>query len=459
MDSETIKQRLISGAIWSFAGRVVTACAGVTTYFFLARLLGPDEMGAYFLSLSFATAGAMVAGLGLNRSVVRLVAETYAEKEYDQTRSVVIRALSVGAIGATVWGVAIWCGLGGWIASAVFKSVLVNKVVGLVALWTAALTLQNLTAEAFRGFHDIASATIYGGLLTNLVTVGGLLGLWLAFSSLPLERAAFVAIAAIGLNVLIALVVLQKKVRALPTGRGAFSFRKLLRISWPLWVTNLLVFVLLQSNLWILSFFRPDNEVALYGASARLVALVQMPLMVINAVVPSTIAEMHKKDNIRPLQDLLRRVATLAGWPALLVVLTFVGFGGFILKTVYGDFYAAGDRVLLFLSLGQLVNVWVGAAVVTLMMTGLEIFIMTLSVVTGAFNILMSVYAASRYGADGVAIVYCITIASHALLAFLLVRWRLGIWTHMSLSVSSIRQGFQFVLGRFRGAREGASFK
>jgi len=48
----------------------------------LARLLTPDEMGAYFLTFSLVSVSALVAQLGMGQTVVRLVVGAMASSHY-----------------------------------------------------------------------------------------------------------------------------------------------------------------------------------------------------------------------------------------------------------------------------------------------------------------------------------------------------------------------------------------
>ena len=55
---------------------------------------------------------------------------------------------------------------------------------------------------------------------------------------------------------------------------------------------SLLNFVMIRSDLWILAAFRGPEDVAIYGAAARLVIVVAVPLSIVNAVVQPMISEL-----------------------------------------------------------------------------------------------------------------------------------------------------------------------
>src|SRR5581483_4666855 len=115
-------------------------------------------------------------------------------------------------------------------------------------------------------------------------------------------------------------------------------------------------------DLLVLGAFRPQPEVALYGAATRLVVLVATPLWILRGVLPPLIAELHAQGRRVELERTLRAGATLAGLPSLLILLVFVFFGRPVMGVLYGSFYRKGALVLVLLSLGRLVSVWAGSS-------------------------------------------------------------------------------------------------
>jgi len=103
LHKRSIKEKLLKGGAWAFAGKVVTALSGLAISALLARLLTPEEMGAYFLTFSLVSVAAIVAQLGLTQTVVRLVAESMGTDRPGRARQSVILALRLaGFSGLTI---------------------------------------------------------------------------------------------------------------------------------------------------------------------------------------------------------------------------------------------------------------------------------------------------------------------------------------------------------------------
>src|SRR5687767_1482072 len=77
----SLKKRLLSGSTWAFGGKIGATAIGVVTNGLLARMLSPQEFGAYLLAFSIVSVGAVIGSLGLPKTVLRFVAENMVLKQ------------------------------------------------------------------------------------------------------------------------------------------------------------------------------------------------------------------------------------------------------------------------------------------------------------------------------------------------------------------------------------------
>jgi O-antigen/teichoic acid export membrane protein len=230
---------------------------------------------------------------------------------------------------------------------------------------------------------------------------------------------------------------LFKKVAALPGTGNAEEDNGIgatLSVAWPLLIANLTHFAVTQADVWILGAFCPQEELAVYGAAARLMSIIVMPLMLLNAVVPPIIAELHVQGKKAAMETTLRSTAAIAGFPAFITLLAFIFFGKPILTLVYGGFYAKGAVVLAILSLGQLVNVWAGSCGITLMMTGNQTSRMAIALASALLAIGGGLWAVQSHGMVGVAIAAAFTMMCQNVAMVLFVKSKVGVWTHASFN-------------------------
>jgi len=435
-----LRERLLSGGAWALAGRLGAVLSQLVINALLARVLSPQDLGAYFLAFSIISVGSVAGWLGLDQAGVRFVAVSLGLGEYRRARRAVGKVVRFGLIGAVGAG-AIYLAVGGLVGGRLFHSPALAAVTGLVAAWISVTSLQSLLAATFRGFHDIRLATVFGASISGIGLLPGALMVLSLGLVLVLEGSATLALVLLlailsGLaTALTAGWMLARKTATLPaSGGSSVGSSEMLGVAWPLLVTNLTLFVITQVDLWILGAFRTPEEVAVYGAAARVVLLVAMPLQIMNAVIPPIIAEMYAQGTRRDLERTLRPMATLAGIPALLVLLGFVFFGGPILGLVYGGYYGAGAPVLVLLSAGQLVSVWVGSCAITLAMTGHQALLMGVTLLCGVATVLAGLALVGGYGPEGVAVAAAGGLALQNLLLWLAARHATGIWTHLGFA-------------------------
>ena len=439
---QLLKSRLISGSIWAFGGQAISIAAALAANIFLARLLAPNEMGLYFLAFSLASSAAIVAQLGLNRTVVRLVAESIGADQPARALAAVRTVFRLGILGGVVVAGLLLTGIGEWLALHIFNSAILAKVLVPIAFWAIVISLRSLQAEAFRGLHDIRSATILGDPLSRSVLVILLAALWVSRRGATLDVALWLSIvAAIASGILAAICLRQRtnqlRIRATDsaTGRVDLPALQILAVSWPLLVTGLTIFLLTQVDLWVIGAYRPHAEVAIYGVAARLVLFVAMPIFIINSVLASTIAELYAQGRKEELERVLRTAATLAGVPSFVVLLAFTLAGDKILSLIYGAYYQQAAGILTWLSFGQLSNVWVGSCGIVLMMTGHQGTMMRITAFSGLLVLAGDLYFVTVYGIMGVAVVTVVGMTLQNVLLLVVTKKKTGIWTHIQLSL------------------------
>lgn len=444
--------RLLSGSVWAFGGRGLGTVLALLINAFLARLLTPDQLGAYFLAFSVMTVLVLVAQLGGKPTMVRLVAASRATNRDGRARAAAGRVVLLGLLGSVTVGSAWWL-LGGELAGRLFESEDIGRVSGLIAIWVGVLALAELHTEGHRALGDIRAAVLLGWVANNVVLVLVLAVVLVSGVSFGFRAALVVSIVGAAVTLLIGAGTLWRRLWALP--RGQIALREVLTVSMPLLGTHLLLFVVGQSGLWILGALRPEAEVALYGAAFRLVTVVKMPLLIANAVVPPFISDYHARGEIEALETTLRGTATVAALPALVVLAAFAIAGGPILGVVFGDPYRDAALLLAVLSLGQAVNVWAGSADITLMLTGHQIPMLRVTAISGGAGIVGAIWAGSQYGAAGVAWAAAATWLLQAILMLSLARRLVGVRPGASFAPASLKAAYQLVMQGLRGGAQG----
>ncbi len=149
---KTVNYELISGGAWALSSKVMLAIVGLVINALLTRLLTPQEVGAYFLTLTLVGCASMLAQFGLDHAVVRLIAESLGLKKFLRARKAIFKALLLLSCGIITLALVLFCGLGDFLATRLFNSSIISEVIDLTVIWFVAVAFQGVIAEIFRGF-------------------------------------------------------------------------------------------------------------------------------------------------------------------------------------------------------------------------------------------------------------------------------------------------------------------
>lgn len=453
LSGSSLRRRLLSGSTWAFSGKVAATALGVITNGLLARMLSPQDFGAYFLAFSIVSVGAVLGSLGLPKTVVRFIAEQMVLGQPGRAQKAIYTALKLGVLGTLFVSLAYLIIGGDLVGEYIFHSPALVAVTGLIAGWMAISVMQEIMAEAFRGFHDIRMATLLGGLATGGKSGGVMMRalllvcvalLWSSSGQTDLRTVLLASIGSGMASTLLAVWLLRRRLSSLDDqgAENPISAKDALRDAFPILIISLTSFVLLSSaDLWILGAFRSQAEVAVYGSAARLVALIAMPLLITNLVLPPIIAEMYAEGKTVRLERTVRGFSTISGVPALLLLMVFVLLGGPILGLVYGSYYQSGTMVLALLSAGKIAAVWSGSCGAVLQFTGNQRSMLWVNLLTSPLFIVGALLVVRDYGPIGVASMSAAIMVLQNVLLVLVAKRKTGMWTHVSLSLSPLRKG------------------
>jgi O-antigen/teichoic acid export membrane protein len=261
------------------------------------------------------------------------------------------------------------------------------------------------------------------------------IGIWIAIGHSNLKQVITLFIIASTISIMVGGVNLWRLCRRVcqngDSPGNESGMEHILSISWPMWITNLLLFVLAQADLWVLGIFHVEGGVALYGAGSRLAILILTPLLIINAVIPPHVAELHTKKRKAEFEQIMRSTATISGIIGFFLFILLGIFGKPILGIIFGEYYRNAATVLLLLSFGQFVTVWAGSCGIALMMTGHQILMMVITVVSGVISILLAIALVKQYGPEGVAFATTMGLVFQSLAMVTAVKVKVDVWTQM----------------------------
>lgn len=406
----------------AFAIRIVSAAIAFGSQVLMARWMGGFEYGIFVLVWVVAVIGGNLACLGFHTSVIRLVPEYREKQMLAELRGILfVSRLFVLLSSSFIAALAAACL---WMLSDRVEPYYVTPfLLGLFCLPMVALgdTLQGLARAHAWAVAALSPTYLIRPVLMLLFFAGALL---LGYPPTAVT-AVFTAILGTYATTVLQLASLSQRMEsAVPAGPSRVCFREWLLLSLPIFLIESFFFLLTNADvLMVGAYLRPD-DVAVYFATVKTLALVHFVYFSVKAGVGQRFAQISHSDPSR-LPAFARETVAWTFWPSLGMALCVLALGEVMLN-LFGADFAAGYPLLLPLLAGVVLRAAIGPAESLLTMSGHQnacaaIFAMTLGV-----NLSLSALLIPRWGLWGAATATALSIVFEtASLAFAVWR-RLG---------------------------------
>lgn len=379
------KFRLLGSVLWAFAGRGGVLVLGFVTAVILARVLNQDDFGLFVFVVSIVGVASLLGTAGAPQASVRLIARALAHQDTQEARAVLQLGKRVAGLGILLITVVAAVFLLGWDYQQA-DSALSMTLLLAISLWISLFAVQFHVGEVFRGYSDIRRATLFGGLLsTTIATVCFALALLLGW---PLSFLAVVLIyvAALVLSVAVAFQRLRPELVAAADPLVVSNVKAEFRSNrMNLWSVSVWTNLSNQAPILIGGFFFALDDLSVLGVVFRLVVILTIGPMVIDAFIQPLLSRYAAKGELLMASELARGSAFVSGVFALLLAIVFILFGESLLTVVFGPAFSEGAVILAYITIARLVQAVAGPAGAALAMSGQQ---QSLKVITRASAVL-----------------------------------------------------------------------
>jgi O-antigen/teichoic acid export membrane protein len=335
----------------------------------VARLLGAEGAGLYFLALSLSTIGSVIGRVGLDNVLLRFVAIKATSNDWNGVNEVYNLGIRIAI---TVSGlVALICFIAApWVADTLFKKTALSEPLRWMSLSILTFAILNLQAECFKGIKRIRLAMMLQGVGVPLIGLIIIFPLAKIFGVLGVALSYLIGTIAIAI---LGVMLWRRTVYPLvSTTKKTITTRELWARSRPLYMVSLMNRAILPwAPLFIIGIWANSEEVGIFGSAMRVAMLVSFMLTASNNVIAPKFAELFAKGDMEALGTTARRTALLITFFASPIFLLLI-FGGHWVMAIYGKEFIRGASVLALLAIGQFVNAFTGPVGFMLMMGGRE---------------------------------------------------------------------------------------
>jgi O-antigen/teichoic acid export membrane protein len=420
--SEASVTKRLAGTI--FIIRVISAALAYLSQILLARWMGGSDYGVYVYVWTWVLLLGSMMDFGISSSAQKIIPEYRTSGEH---------ALLRGFLSGSRWMT--------FVVSS-FVSLLLAGAVKLLSPWIAtgeivplyvgcltlpAFVLAN-TQDGIARSHDwmrlglMPQFIVRQSLIIGLTAGAFALGFHLGATAAMLASAAAVWIAVIG-----QMLVLNHGLGGhIEPGPKSYDFRGWLAISLPILLVEGFYLLLSYTDVLVLQQFRSSEEVGVYFAVVKTLALVSFIHYAMSATTAHRFAEYHALGDKPRLSAYVVHAIKWTFWPSLAATVLLLALGRPLLW-LFGPQFVDGYDIMFVAAIGLVVRSAIGPVERLLNMLGHQHICALAYALSFVMNLALCVALVPRFGGHGAAAATSISLTFETVLLFWIVRQRLGL--------------------------------
>jgi O-antigen/teichoic acid export membrane protein len=417
-------QEVLKGASAALMIRIFGTLLGFLLSVMIARLLGAEGSGVYFLALSVVTIASTVGRVGFDNTVVRFIAAYASENDKEGIHFVYRTAVKVVLLSSSLVTIIVFFGAE-WIANILFEKPFMKVPIAVISIAIIPLALAMIQSECLRGLKNIAASELIKTVILSFVTLACMYP-FIKFLNVTGVVAAYTVASVV--TALVAWVLWKKfgvNEKMLHASLKERPLKPLFESSWPLFTVAVTGLVMQQAATVFLGAWGSIEDVGVFNIANRISALLLFPLMAMTSILTPKFAAMYRQGDMKALENLARKSS------GMLMILSFptavfIGIYSEWILTLFGSEFAEGALILRILLVGVVVNAATGAVGNILMMSGNEKSVRSVTVIAAVLTVIMLFICVPVWEGVGAAVAVTIGISVQNLLMIWYVYKRLG---------------------------------
>ena len=420
--SEVSLTRRLAGTI--FIIRVVSAALAYLSQILLARWIGGSDYGVYVYVWTWVLLLGSMMDFGISASAQKIIPEYRTRGEHALLRGFLSGSrwmtFIVSSIVSALLAVAVK-----WLSPWIDTSTILPLYIGCVTL--PAFVVAN-TQDGIARSHDwmrlglMPQFIVRQSLIIGVTAGAFALGFNLGATAAMLASAAAVWIAMIG-----QMVVLNRRLgHHVEPGPKDYDIGGWLSISLPVLMVEGFYLLLSYTDLLVLQQFRSSQEVGVYFAVVKTLALVSFIHYAMSATTAHRFAEYHALGDKARLSAYVAHAIKWTFWPSLAATIVLLAIGKPLLW-LFGPQFVIGYDIMFVAAIGLAVRSAIGPVERLLNMLGHQYICALAYALAFIMNVALCIALVPRFGGHGAAAATSISLTFETVLLFWIVRQRLGL--------------------------------
>ncbi|ADZ68606.1 MatE family [Polymorphum gilvum SL003B-26A1] len=409
-------------ALSTFAIRIVGAGLAYLSQILMARWMGAHDYGVFSVVWTLVMILGLFACLGFSASPNRFVPEYAGDPALLRGYLHSSRLIAVGA--ASLLALLGFAGI--WLLRPVIDPVYVVPAY-LAMLALPVFTLVGVQDGIARSYDWPALAMLPTYIWRPLTLLALLSAAMLLGYQIGATAAAAAAVAATWAVGLYQLLKLNGNLRGrVPPGPRRFQIQHWLAISLPMLLVEGFLQLITSADVIMVSFWRPPDEVGVYFAASKTLALVHFVYFAVRAASAHRFSSLYRDGDPAALDAYVRMATRWTFWPSLAGGVLLLALGPFLLR-LFGAGFEAGYPLIAVLLVGVLARASVGPADALLSMSGHQKSCAGIYAGVFGLNVVLNVALIPMFGLIGAALATAAAIFFEAVALSLASRRKLGV--------------------------------
>ena len=417
----SLAQRVAGAA---FLIRVASAGLLYLSQIMLARWMGSFEFGVYVYVWTWVLLIGTLADFGLGTAAQRFIPEYSERKALDLLRGYLVGSRWLAVAIATALAAL------GALGIKLIEPWLDNYLVIPLYLACASLpfyALSSMLDGIARSYNWVNLALVppyIGRPLVLLAVMAAAHG-----AGLPADATTAMVAAVIStwVNAVLQLVMVERQLVAkVGRGRKSYAIGTWFKTAIPIFMVGSFYLLLTYADILVLQQFCTPDELAVYYAAAKTLALVAFVNFSVAAAAAHKFTEYHVAGDRARLASFLADAIRWTFWPSLVATVLILALGRPFLW-LFGPKFVDGYVLMFILAIGLLARAAVGPVERLLNMLGEQHACATVYAVAFATNLGLCLILIPRLGTMGAAIATSCAVMTESILLFLVTRRRLGL--------------------------------
>ena len=416
----SLAQRVASTA---FLIRVAAAALAFISQVMLARWMGSHEFGVYVYVLTWVMLFGGLVDIGLASSAQRFIPQYSERGAFSHLRGFLSGsrwltfwiAMAISAIGATAVHL-----LDGWLD----EYTIIPLYIGCLIL--PVYGVMHVQDGIARSYNWPTLALLPPFVIRQLLVIALMGAAYVA--GVPTDATTGIAIAAISIWACAIgqyLVLTRKLATEVPQGPKSYDIPRWISVAVPMFLVDSLYMLLMYVDVLILKQFRSPEEIAIYYAAAKTLALVSFVYFAVSAASAHKFSEYHEAGNTKKLSAFMKDSTRWTFWPSLAAVIVVLICGWPLLR-LFGERFVAGYSLMFVLAIGILARAAIGPGERFLSMLGQQKLCALTALVALATNLVLCFALIPPYGVLGAAIATSVAFIVESAMIFAIAKRRLG---------------------------------